>query len=541
MRFARLRQLETRLSERLDWVAGAVLPAALVLRLRLASESYLNPDEAWVSLLAVPDTIGELYAQAARTAHPPLLVFLLHVVKRVSDSELALRLAPAFAGVLFPWLVYRWLGHVWTRTAGFLALVLLAFSPALAALSAQVRGYTLLLAFVAAALYSLERALAEDSPAWMGAFTGALYLAVLTEYSAAMFVLPAAIYVLLEGRARPLGRATWQVWFAGQAGAAMMYAGLLVTQVLPRLKRARTSGEFDIWLGPLFPRAGEHPLRVLAEGAPTQLRYLLISDWAPVAALLWLGGLVLVARRARALLVLFAGPLLLMWMAALARLHPYGGSRHSVLLALFLAAGIAVAADRLVGSRPALAVALGASLVLFAGRPALARARLDMPAENQQKRHLEAALEFLGRAVAPDDVLLADVETRQILGHYLAGREWLPETRHLPSEEQLGPLRVFATRWAYSNLEELAADLDLYCGRYRPLPEDGVWVMDAGFTSALSRVPGRELSKRWPGACLHRFGGGILVLQLRPWSAPRATGSMGDRTPISSPVPSAHR
>ncbi len=539
MNLARLRQFETRLSHRLDWAAAGLLLAAFVLRLRLAAESYLNPDEAWVSLLAVPGSIGELYAQAARTAHPPLLVFLIHVVKRVSDAELALRLMPVLAGVVFPWLVYRWLGRLGSRTAGFLALALLAFSPALTALSAQVRGYTLFVAFVAAALYALERAVAEDSPAWMGAFTGALYLAVLTEYSAAMFTLAAALYVIWQGRSRRLGRRTWLVWLAGQAGAGLIYAGLLWSQVLPRLERARTSGEFEIWLEPLFPRAGEHPLRVLAEGALAQLRYLLISDWAPVAALLWLAGLVLVARRARALLVLFAGPVLLMWMAALARLHPYGGSRHAVLLALSLAAGIAVAADRALGSRPALVALLALAFAFTAGNPSLARARLDMPAESQQKRHLESALAFLGQTLPPDAVLLADVETRQILGHYLAGREWLPETRHLPSEEQIGPLRVFATRWAYANVGELVADLELFRGRYHPPPGELVRVMDAGFTSALSQVPEGELSKLWGGARIHRFGGGILVLEVRPQPAPPAES--GDGPPEEIPFSPAQR
>jgi hypothetical protein len=514
---ARLRQLETRLSDRLDWAAAGLLLAALVLRMRLAAESYLNPDEAWVSLLAVPGSIGELYAQAARTAHPPLLVFLVHAVKRVSDAELALRIVPAVAGVLFPWLVYRWLGLIWSRTSGFLALALLAFSPALAALSAQVRGYTLLLAFVAAALYSLERALSEDSPAWMGAFAAALYLAVLTEYSAAMFVLPAALYVLWQGRARRLRGATWVVWVAGQAGAALIYLGLLFSQVLPRLERARTSGEYEIWLEPLFPRSGDHPLRVLAAGLLAQLGYLVVADWAPPAcALLWPAGLVLVGRRARALLVLFGGPVLLMWMATLARLHPYGGSRHSVLLALSLAAGIAVAADRALSSRPALVALLALAFAFTAGSPSLARARLDMPAESQQKRHLEAALAFLGQRLPPDAVLLTDVETRQILGHYLAGREWLPETRHLPSEEQIGPMRVFAARWAYANVRELVADLELFRGRYYPPPGELVRVMDAGFTSTLSRVPEGELSKLWGGARLYRFGEGILVLEIRP-------------------------
>jgi len=508
-----LRRLETRLCERLDWVAAGLLAVAFLLRWRLASETYLNPDEAWVSLLAAPGSLGELYAQATRTAHPPLAVFLLHAVKRLSDSELALRFIPLLAGVLVPWLVYRWLGCIWSRTAGFLALVLLAFSPALTALSAQVRGYTLLLVFVAAALYWLERALREDSPFWIGAFTAALYLAILTEYSAAFFAVSAALYFMWRARARRLRPAVWLTWLVGQASGALIYVGLLYTQVLPRLERARTSGEFESWLAPLFPSPGEPPWGVLVRGMLAQLRYLFAAEWAPAAcALLWPLGIALLARRARALLVLFAAPILLMWLAALARLHPYTGSRHCILLALFLAAGVAVAADRLIGSRPALAALLGLYLTFTGVWPKEARARADMPAENQAKVHLAAALRFLGENVPPG-VLLADVETRLLLGHYLAGRQWLPETRHLPSEEQIGPLRVFATRWAYTALDELVLDFKLYCARYHPPPGQPVWVMDAGFTSALIKRP-EALLALWPRARPHRFGEGILLLEI---------------------------
>lgn len=541
MSLVRLRQLDLRLGERLELAAGGLLAVAFLLRLRLASETYLNPDEAWVSLLAAPGSLSELYAQATRTAHPPLLVFLLHAVKRVSDSEPALRFIPLLAGVLFPWLVYRWLGCIWSRTAGFLALVLLAFSPALTALSAQVRGYTLLLVFVAAALYWLERALREDSPFWIGAFTAALYLAILTEFSAAFFAASAALYFMWRAKARRLRPAVWLTWLVGQAGAALIYVGLLFTQVLPRLERARTSGEFEIWLAPLFPSPGESPWGVLLGGMLAQLRYLFAAEWAPAAcALLWPLGVALIARRARALLALCAAPFLLMWLAALARLHPYTGSRHSILLALFLAAGVAVAADRLIGSRPALAALLGLYLIFTGAGPNAARARADMPAENQAKVHLAAALRFLGETVPPGAVLLADVETRLLLNHYLAGRQWLPETRHLPSEEQIGPLRVFATRWAYTALDELVSDFELYCARYHPPPGQPVWVMDAGFTSALIKRS-EALLALWPRARPHRFGEGILLLEIPHQSDDAEEAGNSDAPSREMLFPSAQR
>jgi hypothetical protein len=522
-----VRRLEETVRRHLDWVAAAVSLAGLALRWRLASESYLNPDEAWVSLLAVPSSLPELYAMAIRTAHPPLLVFLVHAVKQVSHAEIALRLAPLIAGAVFPWLVYRWLGRIWSRTAGFIALVLLTLSPSLIALSAQVRGYTLVMLWMAAALLLLERAIKEDSPVKMAGFTAVLYLAILTEYSAAMFAAPVGVYALLrfrrtsrataaqpEGAVRGVSRITMLAWLGGQAGAALLYAGLFFSQIAPRLERARTSGEFQIWLEPLFPRPGENPLLFLGAGAAAQMRYFLHSEaLAMVGIVLWLGGCVLLWRKSWAVAIVMLLPFGLTWAAALLHVHPYTGTRHSAFLALFLAGGIAVAADRLAGSR-FLPAALCLVVALHAWGIPAARLRGDMPAENQRKHQMREALLFLKGAVPRDAVLLTETETRQILGHYLAGMEWLPETKHLPSEEQIGPLRTLAARWSYNHLGELEEDVELYRGRYRPAAGESIWVMDAGFSCALGRSLNEE-RRGFRTAGVHQFGEGILILEIR--------------------------
>ena len=82
------------------------------------------------------------------------------------------------------------------RAAGCVGLILASFSPALVALSAEVRAYALLLFCIGGALYFLERAFVQDSVRQMWDFTAFLYLAILSHYSAVFFAAAAGVYAL---------------------------------------------------------------------------------------------------------------------------------------------------------------------------------------------------------------------------------------------------------------------------------------------------------------------------------------------------------
>jgi hypothetical protein len=64
--------------------------------------------------------------------------------------------------------------------------------------------------------------------------------------------------------------------------------------------------------------------------------------------------------------------------------------------------------------------------------------------------------------------------------------------------------------------------------------------MDAGFTSALLSRAG-ELLALWPGARLHRFGGGILVLEIPLYSKGASTLGAGESPGGERLLPSAQR
>ena len=95
---------------------------------------------------------------------------------------------------------------------------------ALTALAAEVRDYSLLLLWMASALYFLERAFRDQRIASIAYYSLFLYLAILTHYSALWFVLAAGIYVVvrvssLKGHAR-------LAWMLFQLGAAALYIWL---------------------------------------------------------------------------------------------------------------------------------------------------------------------------------------------------------------------------------------------------------------------------------------------------------------------------
>ncbi|MCW5981730.1 MAG: glycosyltransferase family 39 protein [Bryobacteraceae bacterium] len=508
-------RMETWVLSRLDRFAAAALILGLAMRVRLAATLYVNPDEAWVSLLANPTAFDELYRMAGRMAHPPLFVLLLHAVKAVSESDFALRLLPVSAGVVFPWFVYKWLELIRNKQTGFIALLLLVFAPFLVELTAQARGYALLLLFLAAALYLLETAIERQSLGRMAGFAAALYPAILTEYSAAFFAAAAGVYALWRfAEARPAAKVA-ALWTLTYIGAAAMYAWLYVTHVRGRLGHAAATGEFETWLSGFFPAAGENPAAFAFLGTFRQFAYLFGSEsLGAIGLMLFLAGMALWWLHRRPVAAMLALPFALTCAAAFVRLHPYAFSRHSVFLAIFAAAGVAITLDWLASSRTAPMLA-AAVIALPLWHASAVRDPGNMPVDAQRKELLFGALEYLRTSMPPDRPLLTDTETRQILGHYLAGREWLPEMKRLPSEERIGQWRVFAARWSYNSLDELREDLALYRERYRPRDSQPVWVMDAGFTASLAPALTEDARKELRVTQVRRFGERTLVFQVR--------------------------
>jgi hypothetical protein len=477
--------------------------------------------------LSVPGSFKALYLSSLHTDHPPLLFFLLHPVVTVTSSEFVLRLIPVLAGGLFPWVAYRWLSGIWNTAAGLTAECILALSPNLISLSAQVRGYTLELLFAALALLFLDTAIRDGSLRAMIAFDIALLLMILSEYSAVWFAAAVAIYFFLRSHQRRLPLRLVGAWAVGQLAALGLCAALFWTLIKPRFEYRH--GAIEGYLTGRFPAPHQNLLVFSALGTVKQFAYTFSSPVLGIgAAVLFLICLVLLAKgrneesraQDRALAALLVTPFFLACVGAVLRVQPYGRSRHSVILALFVAAGVSIGVERPVRLRlpaarwGACAAAFAvASVWLFAAAPDFD----NIPDYRHHKDSMAAAIRYIQSSVPPGSLVLADQETTRSLRFYWSSGQQLRRLAILdePDGPPIGSLRVVYRRWDFGSVDDFLGDLASVRSEFGLSRNAPVWVVDGGFNAGI--VAG--LHDRFPGVTLpslHDFDGAIAVFQTPP-------------------------
>lgn len=414
-----------------------VLAGGLLARLAQARSYFLNPDEAMHELLAGQATLGLAYRAALTAAHPPLFLVLLHGWRLLVQSELALRLPDVLAGTAAAWLTYRWLALVADRGAAFAGLLLTCFAPPLIALSAELRQYALLWLLMAACLLSAERARRTGSLGWMALSSLCLAGALLTHYSALVFALAIGVYMLL--RLRPYGerRRLVAAWACGQLAAAGLAGYFLVTHAMRLRQSGQTPEVAEPWLhGSLYHpgtggvgRVGVQTMAFAGMQTVHVFSYLLAGDAVGALALAaFLAGLVwLLLRRApltdggppaRQLALLLVLPFVACCGVALAGLYPYGGTRHSAVLAPFALAGAAIG-FRAVWPRAARAKGvLGVACLAFCN---VFPAASSMKPSDHRGARMRGAVELLRRAAPRGSLVFADYQSGLLLGRYVCG------------------------------------------------------------------------------------------------------------------------
>src|SRR6185437_3859768 len=242
------------------------------------------------------------------------------------------------------------------------AASLFLFSPALIYTSAEVRQYSLLLGFMAATLYLLDRAFISASPGLMLASAITLYLAVLTHYAAMIFAASIGIYGLLRiTEIRPKSSLA-AVWAVIQGGCVGIAAVLWKTHISVIRHRAVTQDVAQSYLRSSLFHHGEENVFALLGKANLRLFHFLFSQGAVSALglLLFVVGILMLLRAsdsddrhgrpcARQLGILLLLPFVINCGAAMVGAYPYGGTRHDSYLAVFAMPAIAFA---LAGWRP---------------------------------------------------------------------------------------------------------------------------------------------------------------------------------------------
>ena len=460
---------------------SALLPLCLIggflVRLIPARLMFLNPDECLHYFLSHQPSLGATYRATLTTAHPPLLILLLHCWQLFGHSEIYLRLPFMVAGTAFAWVMYLWLKRVADSSTALTGLVLLLFSPALITVSSEVRQYAPLLLFAAGSLYFLERAIEENSAAMMLLSAFALYLALLTHYSSLIFALAAGMYALARLRTVKTARVA-AVWGSGQLGA-LGICGFLYKSHLAKLQHSALRQEIaDTWLRVSIYHPGQdHPVVFVVTRTVRLFRYFFSNGTIAVLALLvFVAGVVLLTldrglrpsdRKAtpRQIALLLTLPFVITAAIAVAGIYPYGGTRHDVLLASFAMSGVAVGLAQ-IGSyfhfskywqRLAIVgVALGiGSLHPFPTPPFI-------KPQNQNRQLMTQAMNTLRRDVPRDSVLVTDYEGGLMLSYYLCPNRVVDiETAQAFLHSTCGDYRVVASSpdlWAY-DLQTLPAAL----------------------------------------------------------------------------------
>lgn len=422
----RARGLEGWLRDHLATIALAVTAAGFVARIVAANRSYFNPDEVLHYLLINQPSLFLAYKASLTNAHPPLVYLLLYVFHFAGHSELVLRLPLVLAGTAFCWLTFKWIRSLFGGPAGLIALILAAFSPALIALSAEVREYALLLFCMSAALCLLERAFAEKSVRIMWCFSLFLYLAILSHYSAALFALALGVYALARVADSESPRKVVHAWAIGQLGALAIYAFLYVSHI------SKIRNNLAVWATSfgvtLFQLNQESILQFTRENTWNIFQYLFAQRYVAGAMLVsfivgvsflffWDFASTPRGRGPRHIGIQLLLPFAAVWAAAIAGIYPYVGSRHTIVLAPFAIAAVSFVFSALCRQK-LWAGALVATLLMgvsnFYGKPS----EPGITRANQSRELMAGAVSYLHQAIPEGDLILADQESTLSLAYY---------------------------------------------------------------------------------------------------------------------------
>lgn len=526
--------IESWLAERGNRFALAIVLAGLAARLWTASGTFLDADEAFHFRIANQPSLAQVYRDSLTQPHPPLLYFVVHFARIFGTSELWLRFPDALAGTVFCWILFRWMKRAMGELPALIGVILTSLLPPIIRLSAEIREYALLLAFLAGALILLDLALEQGSALRMAASAACLYLAMLTHYSAVFFVAALGAYGLARILVRParLPSPLIALWAAVQLGALAL-AALLYKTHLSHLDRGEASSLLQGWMRDYLGRSYFEPGRdnpvLFVIGHSFAVFQFVFGQLAigDIAGLLFLAGIFLLWRSSKGtegevkkrrplaffLVLLFA----LLCGASLAHAYPYGGTRHTALLIIPAIAGVSVAIAHLASGRRTRAALFAFFLVALCAifgkqhQPFMTRS-------DQSRIRMQEAMDFLHENVVPREMIFTDQESSMILGHYLCTQKPISvqaSTAQLETFTCEGDRVVSANRSAANFTPNVFISLvPKFAAAYGIQPNESFWVFQAGwganFPDALRRLPEfRDLP-------VTAFGNNIKIFKLKP-------------------------
>jgi len=517
-------RFESWLSSHVTLLAFFIVISGFFVYLYYASGYYLNPDEASHFVFANQETLLDAYLASHSTSHPPLMIMILHLFLGIGKSVFMLRLLSALFCAAAAWLAFKWIKDTYGSVEAITGLVLLTFSPAMVSAASEVRQYAMLLFFICGALYSMQRFLKEKSLRWGLVYTGFLYGAIVTHYSAILITLTLAIYVTILLFRNNYGRRFNFFWVISQAGVIVLYLLLYVTHIKWMLNSGFARDQIQGYLKSMYFFAGtETIISFVSRNTVDFFAYITgVKLVGYLAMFCFLAGIVYIIcksindtryreKQYDSFLLIF--PFIIAIPAALLKVMPFGGSRHSTYLLPFAITLIALCVVRVFSLKKVSFIIIAAVIMLsmWLSNIHLPNADLDM-----SDTYMRDVLTKLNEKVPANSVLFVDDMTHYVLAYYLASdQSSLKCVRHETlCEKQMGKYRVVhAKPWAFSpsNFEHELFTLSRF---YDFASEDGVWIMTVGwgdtskmFNTFLSNYPLGRIRERW------NFGP-IILLQI---------------------------
>ena len=532
------RTIEGWLQARSNYVVVGVLVAGFLARVYAAASTYLNPDEVLHYIILNQESLLYAYNVSLTNAHPPLIYLLLYYWSFLGRSELMLRLPSVLAGTVFCWAAYKWIGNLFGKAAGIIALILAAFLPVMIALSAEVRSYALLLFCETTALYLVEEALEQDSVHKTVLFAVFLYLAILSHYSAIFFVFAAGIYVLARVIESYHSRNVVITWAAGQVGALAIYWFLDVTH-LSKIKNYILTWQVSFDQN-YSHTSHQHFLTYTWERTTDIFLFLfnnrflihgLLLIWiaASIVILLWEGAFQRTNLRTRLTGVLLLAPIVAVFVAGIFKYYPYIGSRHTVFLAPFLMATLSFSIATISGRKLWTAIVIAA---LFVGST-YTGSKLSEPflsKENQDIALMKDTVKYIHQTIPPGDRIVTDYQSAIMFVYNFCGSQQilpvgafsLPVSRFKCHGYTIASYQAWEMQAPFflANFPRIARAQNLK-------PGDKVWVVQSGWGVTLAR----ELISSNPQFCclkFKNFGDNISIFQLAVGSDFSATAATTD-------------
>jgi hypothetical protein len=236
------------------------------------------------------------------------------------------------------------------------------------------------------------------------------------------------------------------------------------------------------------------------------------------------------------LAVLLILPFLANCAAAIIGIYPYGGTRHSVVLAPFAIAGAAIGLATLnakTGAKRSPLAPLASTLLPVAILLALCNFFPAPPplikAKNHSDHLIRAAIDYLHQNARPGSVVFADYESGLLLGYYGCGHGIVqifpPVDRFAHSD--CGSYTTISARpeeWRF-RADNLRGELQSAAASNQLPAGTKVWLFDAGWINDLAPAISGSADCAEP----RFFGENILICQLTvAQNAPQPTPSAGE-------------